>query len=111
VIVDTTSVSTGDRSGAEVLAETLTPFALDGVLLTMPATFSARAADRVAQSFAALSPTGLVATHVDAADGLGAIAEVAIGRRIALGHVHAGLELATALSTVDPGQLAGALAR
>ena len=111
VIVDTTSVSTGDRSAAEVLAETLTPFELDCVLLTVPATFTARAADRAVQSFAAVHPHGMIATHLDEADGLGAIAEVAISRRLGLGHTHTGLELATAIAAVDPGQLAGALLR
>ena len=109
VIVDTTSVSAGDRTATEVLAETLEPFALDAVLLTVPATFTARVADRVVQGFAAVRPSGLIATHVDEADGVGAIAQVAVGRRLALGHTHTGLDLATAVATVDPGRLAGAL--
>jgi flagellar biosynthesis GTPase FlhF len=111
VIVDTTSVSTGDRSAAEVLAETLAPFELDAVLLTIPATFTARAADRLAQSLAAVRPDGLIATHLDEADGIGAVVEVAIGRRLAVSHTHTGLDLATAVSVVDPTQLAGALLR
>jgi flagellar biosynthesis GTPase FlhF len=109
VIVDTTSVSAGDRTATEVLAETLAPFALDAVLLAVPATFTARVADRVVQGFDAVRLNGLIATHVDEADGVGAIAQVAIGRRLALGHTHTGLDLATAVATVDPGRLAGAL--
>jgi flagellar biosynthesis GTPase FlhF len=109
VIVDTTSVSAGERTATEVLAETLAPFALDAVLLAVPATFTARVADRVVQGFDAVRLNGLIATHVDEADGVGAIAQVAIGRRLALGHTHTGLDLATAVATVDPGRLAGAL--
>ncbi len=111
VLVDTTSVSPGDRSAAEVLAETLAPFELDGVLLCVPATFTAQASARLVESVSALSITGLVATHVDEADQLGAIAELAIRRSVGLGHAHAGLDVGTAISTLEPGRLAGQLLR
>jgi flagellar biosynthesis GTPase FlhF len=111
VVVDTTSASPTDRSAMEVLAETLELFAFDGVLLTVPATFTAQAAGRLADGFAALPLTGLVATHADESGDLGAVAELAIRRRLAVGHVHCGLDLARAAQTLDPARLAAQLLR
>jgi flagellar biosynthesis GTPase FlhF len=111
VIVDTTSASPNDRSAMEVLAETLEAFAFDGVLLTVPATFTPQAAGRLADGFAALPLTGLVATHADESGDLGAVAELAIRRRLAVGHVHCGLDVARAAQTLDPARLAGQLLR
>jgi flagellar biosynthesis GTPase FlhF len=109
VIVDTTSASPSDRSALEVLSETLAQFALNGVLLAVPTTFNARAAERLADGFDALAPTGMVATHADECADLGAVAELAIRRRLPLGHVHAGLDVTTAVQTLDPARLAGQL--
>jgi flagellar biosynthesis GTPase FlhF len=111
VVVDTTSASPTDRSAMEVLAETLELFAFDGVLLTVPATFTPQAAGRLADGFAALPLTGLVATHADESGDLGAIAELAIRRRLAVGHVHCGLDVARAAQTLGPARLAGQLLR
>jgi flagellar biosynthesis GTPase FlhF len=111
VVVDTTSASPTDRSAMEVLAETLEAFAFDGVLLTVPATFTPQAAGRLADGFAALPLTGLVATHADESGDLGAVAELAIRRRLAVGHVHCGLDVARAAQTLDPARLAGQLLR
>jgi flagellar biosynthesis GTPase FlhF len=111
VVVDTTSASPTDRSAMEVLAETLEVFAFDGVLLTVPATFTPQAAGRLADGFAALPLTGLVATHADESGDLGAVAELAIRRRLAVGHVHCGLDVARAAQTLDPARLAGQLLR
>jgi flagellar biosynthesis GTPase FlhF len=111
VVVDTTSASPTDRSAMDVLAETLEVFAFDGVLLTVPATFTPQAAGRLADGFAALPLTGLVATHADESGDLGAVAELAIRRRLAVGHVHCGLDVARAAQTLDPARLAGQLLR
>ena len=58
------------------LAPTLAQFELDGVYLTVPATFTARAAARLTEGFAPLRLQVLVATHVDEADQLGVVAEL-----------------------------------
>ena len=111
VLIDTPSTSIGDSAAAEVLSETLAPFALDAVLLTVPATYTAATAQRLIHGFAALSPAGLVATHVDEADHLATVAEAAISQRVALGYLHAGLDIATAISSLDPARLVGHLLR
>jgi flagellar biosynthesis GTPase FlhF len=111
VIVDTTSANPSDRSAMEILAEALGAFAFDGVLLTVPATFASQAAGRLADGFAALPLTGLVATHADESGDLGAIAELSIRRRLPIGHVHSGVDVASALQAVDPAHLAGQLLR
>ena len=52
-----------------------------------------------------------MATHYDQAGMLGTVVELAIETRIPLGHVHSGLDVADAISAVDPHGLAGDLVR
>jgi flagellar biosynthesis protein FlhF len=111
VIVDTTSAAASDSAAIEVLAETLAPFALDGVLLAVPATMTARAITKLAAGFAPLAPTELVATHVDEAESLGTVAEAAIVAGIPLGHATSGLVVSSAISELEPAALAEDLLR
>lgn len=111
VIIDTAAAAPGDASALEVLAEALRPFELDGVYLTVPATLSPRAAARLAQGFAVLTPTGLIVTHVDEADQLGTIAELAMQSGIPIGYLHSGTNLQTAVAAAGRDQLAAEIMR
>jgi len=111
VILDTPSTTPGEDSAREALAETLARFSPDGVLLCAPATFTLRALLHLVDHHAGLQLDGLLATHADQAGMLGTVAELSIESRIPLGHVHAGLDPAGAISSVDPGALAADLVR
>ena len=106
VILDTPAASPGEPSSVEVLGEALARFELDGVYLTVPATFTARAAARLTEGFAPLGLEGLVATHVDEADQLGVVAELSMQTGLPISHTHAGVDVATSLTAMDPEQLA-----
>ena len=111
VIVDTTAARSGDNAAVEVLTETLAPFALDGVLLTVPATYTARAAERLAIGYGPLAPTGLIVTRLDESEDLGAVAELSIRHGIPAGFGHAGLEVADAVMALEPTAVAQSLLR
>jgi flagellar biosynthesis protein FlhF len=111
VILDTPATRVGDAWGVESLAETLARFLPDGVLLCTPATFTQKALAKLVEHHTPLQVDGLVATHYDQAGMLGTVVELAIETRIPLGHVHSGLDVADAISAVDPHGLAGDLVR
>ncbi len=111
VILDTPATRVGDSWGLESLAETLARFLPDGVLLCTPATFTQKALAKLVEHHTPLQVDGLVATHYDQAGMLGTVVELAIETRIPLGHVHSGLDVADAISAVDPHGLAGDLVR
>lgn len=111
VILDTPATRVGDAWGLESLAETLARFLPDGVLLCTPATFTQKALAKLVEHHQPLQVDGLVATHYDQAGMLGTVVELAIESRIPLGHVHSGLDVADAISAVDPHGLAGDLVR
>jgi flagellar biosynthesis GTPase FlhF len=106
VILDTPAASPGEPSSVEVLGDALARFELDGVYLTVPAPFTARAAARLTEGFAPLGLEGLVATHVDEADQLGVIAELSMQTGLPLSHSHAGVDVTRSLAPMDPEQLA-----
>jgi flagellar biosynthesis GTPase FlhF len=106
VILDTPAASPGEPSSVEVLGDALAQFELDGVYLTVPATFTARAAARLTEGFAPLGLEGLVATHVDEADQLGVVAELSMQTGLPLSHSHAGVDVRRSLAPMDPEQLA-----
>ncbi len=105
VILDTPAASPAEPSAIDVLGEALDQFELDGIYLTVPATFTARAAGRLTEGFAALGLDGLVATHVDEADQLGVVAELSMQTGLPLSHAHAGVDVASALTPLDPDEL------
>jgi flagellar biosynthesis GTPase FlhF len=105
VIIDTPSAGPADRSAIEVLSETLAPFQLDGIYLTVPATFTARAAGKLTEGFAPLGLRGIIATHVDEADQLGVVAELSMQTGLPVSHTHTGVEVTTAITTMDPDEL------
>jgi flagellar biosynthesis GTPase FlhF len=109
VIIDTPSSAPGDETAIDVLGETLGAFQLDGVYLTVPATFTPRAAARLTEGFAPLHIDGLIATHVDAVEQVGIPAELALRTRIPLSHVHSGAGRAASIRTANPQWLAGEL--
>ncbi|HET9124714.1 MAG TPA: hypothetical protein VFN65_07510 [Solirubrobacteraceae bacterium] len=111
VILDTPSTTPGDSWGLESLRETLGRFLPDAVLLCAPATYTERALSNLVEHHDDLHIDELVATHGDQAGMLGTVAELAIETRIPLGHVHSGLDVATAISSIDPHSLAGDLVR
>ena len=111
VILDTPSTTPGEDSARDALAATLARFSPDAVLLCTPATFTRRALTQLVEHHAGLQIDGLIATHADLAGTLGTVAELSVHTRIPLGHVHAGLDLETAISPVDQGALAGELVR
>jgi signal recognition particle GTPase len=111
VLIDTAAAGPGDASALDVLVEALRPFQLDGVYLAVPATLSARAAARLAEGFSGLALLGLIATHVDEADQLGTIAELAMTTGIPIGYLHGGTNLQTAITAASPDQLAAQLVR
>lgn len=111
VILDTPSTTPGDDSARDALAATLARFTPDSVLLCAPATFTQRALGHLVEHHAELQIDGLVATHGDQAGMLGTVAELSIDTRIPLGHSHSGLDLTSAISTLDPGAIASRLLR
>ncbi len=111
VILDTPSTTPRQDGACDALTETLARFSPDGVLLCAPATFTQRALGHLVEHHAGLRIDGLVATHADQGGMLGPVAELSINTRIPLGHVHAGLDLTHAISSVDRGALAADLLR
>jgi flagellar biosynthesis GTPase FlhF len=111
VIIDTAAATPGDVSALEVLAEALRPFLLDGIYLTVPATLSPRAAAKLAQGFSALSPTGLIVTHVDETDQLGTVAELAMETGLPICYLHAGTNLQAAVTAAGREPLAAGMMR
>jgi flagellar biosynthesis protein FlhF len=109
VILDTPAASPGEPSSVEVLGDALAQFELDGVYLTVPATFTARAAARLTEGFAPLGLEGVVATHVDEADQLGVVAELSMQTGLPVSHSHAGVDVTRSLAPMDPEQLAEVL--
>jgi flagellar biosynthesis GTPase FlhF len=106
VILDTPAASPGEPSSVEVLGDALAQFEPDGVYLTVPATFTARAAARLTEGFAPLGLEGLVATHVDEADQLGVVTELSMQTGLPLSHSYAGVDVPMSLAPMDPEQLA-----
>jgi flagellar biosynthesis protein FlhF len=109
VIVDTAAATPGDGSTIDVIVEALRSFELDAVYLAVPATLSLPAARKLVDGFAAFELAGLVATHVDEADQLGVIAELAMQTGIPVAYTHTGLDLQTAIASADAGDIANSL--
>ncbi|MGH2873797.1 MAG: hypothetical protein ACRDL5_15220, partial [Solirubrobacteraceae bacterium] len=106
VVIDTASVAPADSATLDVLAEALDGFRLDSVYLTVPATVSLTAGTKLVDGFSAFDLTGLIATHVDEADQLGVLVELATTTGIPLSYTLSGRPLADALASADPVKLA-----
>ena len=109
VVVDTPATSPRNAVAVEQLATELASLELDALYLTIPATFSVRAAAKLVESFDALGVDGIAVTHADEAEQLGVAAELAHISGVPIAYVHDGLELDSALSASDPTSLAARL--
>lgn len=106
VIVDTPTCTPTDPDAVATLASQLSGLGLDAVYVALPATLGAQAARRALSSFAALHPTAVAITHADETDQLAVVVEIATTHRIPLAYVHAGTNPHTALTPVQPGNIA-----
>jgi flagellar biosynthesis GTPase FlhF len=109
VVVDTPATSPRNADAVQQLATELASLELDALYLTIPATFSVRAANKLVESFDALGVDGIAVTHADEAEQLGVAAELAHISGVPIAYVHDGLELDSALSASDPTSLAARL--
>jgi hypothetical protein len=109
VVVDTPATSPRNADAVQQLASQLASLELDALYLTIPATFSVRAATKLVESFDALGVDGIAVTHADEAEQLGVAAELAHISGVPIAYVHDGLELDSALSASDPTSLAARL--
>lgn len=107
VIVDT--ASPGETLTIDAIAEALRGFDLDAIYLAVPATLSGPAGVKLVDRFSAFDLTGLVATHVDEADQLGVIAELAMQTGIPIAYTHTGLDLQTSVTSADALRIASSL--
>jgi flagellar biosynthesis GTPase FlhF len=106
VLIDTAAAAPRDAAAMEILADKLSPMELDGVYLTVPATMSARAAAKLVEGFSALHLTAMIVTHMDEADELGTVAELAMSTGVPITYAHAGTSLQTSITSAHREQLA-----
>jgi flagellar biosynthesis GTPase FlhF len=109
VVIDTAAATPRDPASVEALAAELRSLNLDAVYIAVPATFSAHAARKLIDGFAALGADGIAVTHADEADQLGIAAELSQISGMPVAYVHDGLELDGSLSAADPSSLAARL--
>jgi flagellar biosynthesis GTPase FlhF len=106
VIVDTPAATPTDGPAIRALGQKLSRLGLDAVYVALPATLGPQAARRALASFGSLSPTAVAITHADETDQLAVVIEIAIAHRIPLAYVHSGTDHKSALSSVDPKEIA-----
>jgi flagellar biosynthesis protein FlhF len=105
-VIDTPPISVRDPEGIARLAGQLEELAPVRVVLALPATASARAADELVRAAAPLRPQAIVVTHVDETDGIGIALEAAILHGLPVAWTHEGRSVDGALRPADPAQLA-----
>jgi flagellar biosynthesis GTPase FlhF len=76
-LLDASAVNITDAQAVESLSHELSALVPDEVLVTLPATLSARAAQQQLAGLSQLSLTGIVLTHVDETDQIGMAVELA----------------------------------
>jgi flagellar biosynthesis GTPase FlhF len=106
VIADTPTISPADPAGIGMLAVELAALRPEAVLVTLPATSNTTAARQLLAALAPLSPTGIVVTHADETDQLGAAVELSLETRLPIMFIHDGLDLPGALSPAQPSSVA-----
>jgi flagellar biosynthesis GTPase FlhF len=90
VVVDTPSVTPGDKAELRRLGEELRQLQLDECHLTMPATLSPQDAGDLVADTRPLGVDALAITHVDATDHLGAAIGAAIDARLPISYLGRG---------------------
>jgi flagellar biosynthesis protein FlhF len=110
LVIDTPSLSPGDRSGIRELSALLGELACERVLVALPATLGATAAAQLLQALQPLGASVLAVTHADETDQLGVVVEAAcrfgLAPEYTLDRARAG---GWRLSRVDPTGLAAKL--
>ncbi|HET9073201.1 MAG TPA: hypothetical protein VFN48_01350 [Solirubrobacteraceae bacterium] len=106
LIVDTPAASPGDPAEVGVLGTRLDRLGLDAVLLVLPATIGMRAARRALSAFSPLGLTGLVISHRDESDAIGAIVELAIAAGLPVVYATSSGDHRRSLIAVSPAELA-----
>jgi flagellar biosynthesis GTPase FlhF len=106
VVADTPTVSPGDPAGIGILGVELAALAPEEVLVALPATVNMNSARQMLTALQPLSPTGIIITHADETDQLGAAVELSLESGLPLVYVHQGLELPGALAPADPASIA-----
>jgi flagellar biosynthesis GTPase FlhF len=106
VIVDTGAATPTDPQAVQALQAKLEPLKLDAVYVTLPATLGTEAARHALASFGILQPSALAITHADETDQLAVAVEIAAANRMPLAYFHSGTDHRSALSLVDPRELA-----
>ena len=105
-VADTPTVSPADPAGIGILGVELAALSPEEVLVTLPATNNTISARQMLEALAPLHPTGIIVTHADETDQLGAAVELSLESQLPLVFIHQGLELAGALMPADPGSIA-----
>jgi flagellar biosynthesis GTPase FlhF len=106
-ILDTPSLSPADRTGIRELARLLSVLEAERVVVALPATLGAAAADQLLEAFAPLGAHALAVTHADETDQIGVAVEAACRHGLAPEYV---LERSRGdgwrVERVDPAELA-----
>jgi Meckel syndrome type 1 protein len=109
VVADTPTVSPADAAGIGMLAVELGALRPEEVLLTLPATITFQAGQRLLHALDPLEPTALIVTHADEADALGVAVEVSLESGKPIAFIHRGLDMPSALAPTNPVAVAEAL--
>jgi flagellar biosynthesis GTPase FlhF len=106
VVADTPTISPADPAGIGILGVELSDLRPEEVLVTLPATSNATSARQMLTALQPLSPTGIIVTHADETDQLGAAVELSLESGLPLVFIHQGLQLPGALAPADPATIA-----
>ena len=106
VVIDTAAARPREAATVAALGRELEALAPDAVYIVVPATLSARVGATLLESFAPLSPTGIVIGHADETDHFGVVAQLSHDSGIPIAYIHDGLDLDCALRVADPLTLA-----
>lgn len=108
-LIDTFSLSPAEKGSVRVLAELLGKMTPDRVVVTLPATSSARACKQILEALAPLKPSAIAITHADETDQLGVAVQAACESGLAPEYLLTGGR--QALTRLDPATLAQRLLR
>ncbi len=108
LLLDTPPVSAADPGSSEALAELLSPWAPERVVLALPATLGATPAAQLLRALSPLRPNALAITHADETDQLGVAVQAACAGGPALAYLLARAERGGADGGLD-GRFDGAL--
>ncbi|MEM1060875.1 MAG: flagellar biosynthesis protein FlhF [Planctomycetota bacterium] len=109
VLIDTAGRSPRDAAGLRQLAGILGVPEIDEVVLTLGLSSSLRSAAAAIERFRPLTPSSLVVTKLDEADGYGPLLSLARRSGLPLRYVTDGQEVPDDIDAADPKRLAGEL--